>query len=73
LQTQFQELNVAEIALEGTICSSPEGCGKRVQAKANCLASIVKWKNNRINYLPLSMQGFGKPVLTAVLLSKLKC
>lgn len=47
----------------GTIRSSPESGGERVQAKANCPSPIVKWKNNRINYLPLWIQRFGKPVL----------
>lgn len=47
----------------GTIRSSPESGGKRVQAKANCPSPIVKWKNNRINYLPLWIQRFGKPFL----------
>lgn len=64
---------MAEIALEGTICSSPEGSGKTVQAKTNCLSPVVKWKNNRINHLAFWMQGFGKPVLTALLPPKLKC
>lgn len=73
IQTQFKGLNLAEITLEGTICSSSEGGGTRVQAKANCLSPIVKWKKNSINCLPFCMQGFGKPVLAAVLPSKLKC
>lgn len=73
IQTQFKGLDMAEITLEGTVCSSSEGGGKRVQAEANCLSPTVKWKNNSINCLQFCMQGFGKPVLAAVLPSKLKC
>lgn len=73
IQTHFKGLNMAETTMEGTICSSSEGGRTRVQAKANCLSSIVKRKKNSVNCLPFCMQGFGKPVLAAVLPSKLKC